>query len=141
MGPPSKISRGGFNDFPSVNDHIAQQTTVPRTGPGIIFRQKLFTQKTCWGDRKIISSSLPPFWLAFLLPAFLPRPSLLLPCGFHPLPERVIKFFNLSINKYFGRNAISGHRIPMNHHVLPSKMAVSGPGRFFREYFLKCAIL
>lgn len=68
---------------------------------------------------KIISSFLPPSWLAFLLPASLPLPSLLLPCGIHLLPERVIKFFNLSINKYFGLEAIFGHRIQDYSHLLP----------------------
>jgi hypothetical protein len=82
-------------------------------------------QKTCWGKLKIISSLLPPSWLAFLLPASLPLPSLLLPCGFHLLPERVIKFFNLSINKYFGHNCILEHRIHSDQHLFDIKMAVS----------------
>ena len=82
---------------------------------------------------KIISSSLlPPSWLAFSLPASLPLLSLLLPCVFHLLPERVIKFFNLRINKYFGRNVVFVHRIPSNYHLYHSKMAVSE-----QELFLK----
>jgi hypothetical protein len=74
---------------------------------------------------KIISSFLPPSWLAFSLPASLPLLSLLLPCVFHLLPERVINFFNLRINKYFGRNVVLVHRIPSNYQLYHSKMAVS----------------
>jgi hypothetical protein len=81
---------------------------------------------------KIISSFLPPSWLAFLLPASLPLLSLLLPCVFHLLPERVIKFFNLLINKYFGRNIVLVHRIPSNYHLYHSKMAVSEQERFLK---------
>src|SRR5665647_1500794 len=88
------------------------------------------TPKKCWGNLKIISSCLPPSWLAFLLPASLPLLSLLLPCGFHLLPERVIKFFNLSINKYFGHNAVLVHRIHSYYHLLHSNMAVSEQERF-----------
>jgi len=60
----------------------------------------------------------------------LPLPSLLLPCGFHLLPERVIKFFNLSINKYFGQNAVLVHRIWINYHLYHNKMAKSEQHRF-----------
>ncbi|MDP3563968.1 MAG: hypothetical protein Q8R70_05715, partial [Methanoregula sp.] len=48
--------------------------------------------------------------------ASLPLPSLLLPCGFHLLPERVISCVNLSIDKYFGRNTIFTHRMVANNH-------------------------
>jgi len=57
-------------------------------------RIKKLQKKFLW-NMKIISSLLPPFWLAFSLPASLPLPSLLLPCVFHLLPERVIKVINL----------------------------------------------
>ena len=40
----------------------------------------------------------------------------------HLLPERVISSLNLSINKYFGRNAIFRHRIIPNHHFFGWKM-------------------
>jgi len=58
-------------------------------------KNKKKLQKNSLWNKKIISSSLPPFWLAFSLPASLPLPSLLLPCVFHLLPERVIKVINL----------------------------------------------
>jgi hypothetical protein len=76
----------------------------------------------CKITAKIISSLLPPSLRASLLPASLP-PSLLLPCGFHLLPERVIFSLNLSINKYFGRNGILRHRIALNHHFYQRKLA------------------
>ena len=81
---------------------------------------------------KIISSFLPPSWLAFLLPASLPLLSLLLPCVFHLLPERVIKFLNLLINKYFGRNIVLVHRIPSNYYLYHCKMSVSEQERFLK---------
>jgi len=52
----------------------------------------------------------------------LPLLSLLLPCVFHLLPERVIFFLNLRINKYFGRNGFFRHRINTNHYFFGRKM-------------------
>jgi len=86
---------------------------------------------------KIISSLWPPSWLVFLLPSSLPLPFLPLPCGFHLLPEKVKKFLNLPINKYFGCNADFKHRILSNYHLFPSKMAVSEQERFLNVILLK----
>ena len=74
--------------------------------------------------KKIISSSLPRPSLLPLpsLPASSLPPSLLLPFEIHLLPERVISSLNLSINKYFGRNAVFKHRIIPNHHFFGRKM-------------------
>jgi hypothetical protein len=81
--------------------------------------------------KKIISSWGPPSLRVppSLLPASLPLPSLLLPCGFHLLPERVIFSLNLAINKYFGRDGHFGHRITINHHFFGWKMTASGQKR------------
>lgn len=48
---------------------------------------------------------------------------------FHLLPERVISFVNLSINKYFGRKANFRHRIGVNNHFCSVIMARSDQKR------------
>jgi hypothetical protein len=58
---------------------------------------------------------------------------LLLPCGFHLLPERVIFSLNLVINKYFGRDAHLQHRITINHDFFHEKTTASGQESISRE--------
>ena len=70
---------------------------------------------------KIISSWLPPSWLAFLLPASLPLLSLLLPCVFHLLPERVIISLIYELINILVATSIFVHRIAINHHLFHSK--------------------
>jgi len=87
-----------FRIFRMTKDH-RQKYTWNKSFVTMSYRKPIWKYKNCkknslW-NMKIISSSLPPFWLAFSLPASLPLPSLLLPCVFHLLPERVIKVINL----------------------------------------------
>jgi hypothetical protein len=77
---------------------------------------------------------LPPSLRASLLPASLPPPSLLLPCGFHLLPERVIFSLNLAINKYFGQNSILRRRIITNLHFFPWKMTANEQQRIIEAF-------
>jgi len=57
------------------------------------------------------------FFAGFLAAAFFAAA-----IGIHLLPERVIIFLNLRINKYFGRNGFFGRRNPQNHHFFGRKL-------------------
>ena len=72
---------------------------------------------------------LPSLLLVFLPLVSLLLVSLLLPCGFHLLPEWVIFSLNLGINIYFGRNANFTHRIGVNNHFCSVIMARSDKKR------------
>ena len=54
--------------------------------------------------------------------------------GIHLLPERVIFFLNLRINKYFGRKGFFTHRNAPNHHFFACKMIASEQNRINKAF-------